>query len=62
MVLFSIQDASNVAVTGGSVTGLGEPSANSDAATKSYVDQAVAGLRTRAIAEAATTGNIDLNC
>jgi hypothetical protein len=56
----STQDASNVAVTGGSVTGLGEPSANSDAATKSYVDQAVAGLRTRAIAEAATTGNIDL--
>ena len=56
----STQDANNVAVTGGSVTGLGEPSANSDAATKSYVDQAVAGLRTRAIAEAATTGNIDL--
>jgi len=56
----STQDASNVAVTGGSVTGLGEPSANSDAATKSYVDQAVAGLRTRTIAEAATTGNIDL--
>ena len=56
----STQDASNVAVTGGSVTGLGEPSVNSDAATKSYVDQAVAGLRTRAIAEAATTGNIDL--
>ena len=56
----STQDASNVAVTGGSVTGLGEPSVNSDAATKSYVDQAVAGLRTRTIAEAATTGNIDL--
>ena len=54
------QDASNVSISGGSVTGLGEPSANSDASTKSYVDQAVAGLRTRIIAEAATTANIDL--
>jgi hypothetical protein len=45
------QDASNVSISGGSVTGLGEPSANSDASTKSYVDQAVAGLRTRTIAE-----------
>lgn len=54
------QDSNNVSVTGGSVTGLGEPSSNSDAATKSYVDQAVAGLRTRIIAEAATTANIDL--
>jgi len=54
------QAANNVSVTGGSITGLGEPSANSDASTKSYVDQAVAGLRTRIIAEAATTANIDL--
>jgi len=54
------QNSNNVSVTGGSVTGLGEPSSNSDAATKSYVDQAVAGLRTRIIAEAATTANIDL--
>jgi hypothetical protein len=54
------QAASNVAVTGGSITGLGDPSATSDAATKNYVDQAVAGLRTRIIAEAGTTGNIDL--
>ena len=56
----STQNASNVAVTGGSITGLGDPSATSDAATKNYVDQAVAGLRTRIIAEAGTTGNIDL--
>ena len=54
------QNASNVAVTGGSITGLGDPSATSDAATKNYVDQAVAGLRTRIIAEAATTTNVDL--
>jgi hypothetical protein len=54
------QNANNVALTGGSITGLGDPSATSDAATKNYVDQAVAGLRTRTIAEAATTGNISL--
>ena len=54
------QAANNVAVTGGSITGLGDPSSSSDAATKNYVDQAVAGLRTRTIAEAGTTGNVDL--
>jgi hypothetical protein len=54
------QDANNVSISGGSVTGLGDPSATSDAATKNYVDQAVAGLRTRIIAEAATTANVDL--
>ena len=54
------QDSNNVTVTGGSVTGLGDPSVSSEAATKNYVDQAVAGLRTRIIAEAATTANIDL--
>jgi len=54
------QDANNVSITGGAVTGLGSPSANSDAATKDYVDQAVAGLRTRIIAECATTANVNL--
>jgi hypothetical protein len=54
------QNANNVSISGGSVTGLGDPSATSDAATKNYVDQAVAGLRTRIIAEAATTANVDL--
>ena len=54
------QAANNVAVTGGSITGLGSPSASSDAATKNYVDQAVAGLRTRIIAECATTANVNL--
>ena len=42
------------------VTGLGDPSVSSEAATKNYVDQAVAGLRTRIIAEVATTANISL--
>ena len=55
------QAANNVSISGGSVTGLGAPSSNSDAATKSYVDTAVAGLRTRVIAECATTGNVNLS-
>ena len=54
------QDANNVSISGGSVTGLGAPSGTSDAATKNYVDQAIAGLRTRIIAEVATTANVDL--
>ena len=54
------QNANNVSISGGSVTGLGDPSSTSDAATKNYVDQAVAGLRTRIIAECATTANVNL--
>ena len=54
------QNASGVSITGGSVTGLGSPSADSDAATKIYVDNLVAGLKTRIICRVATTGNIDL--
>ncbi len=54
------QAANNVSISGGTVTGLGSPSASSDAATKNYVDQAVAGLRTRIIAECATTANVNL--
>ncbi len=49
------QAANSVSISGGSITGLGNPSSNSDAATKSYVDDAVAGLRTRIIAECAST-------
>jgi hypothetical protein len=55
------QAANNVSISGGAVTGLGSPSASSDAATKNYVDQAVAGLRTRTIAECASTGNVSLS-
>ena len=55
------QASNNVAITGGSVTGLGSPSSSSDAATKNYVDDAVAGLRTRTIAECATTANVNLS-
>ena len=57
----STQDANSVSISGGSITGLGTPSSNSDAATKVYVDNLVAGLKTRIICRAATTGNIDLS-
>jgi hypothetical protein len=55
------QASSNVAVTGGSITGIGSPSSNSDVAIKSYVDDAVAGLRTRIIAECASTANVNIS-
>ena len=57
----STQDANSVSISGGSITGLGTPSLNSDAATKVYVDNLVAGLKTRIICRAATTGNVDLS-
>jgi len=56
----STQASNSVSITGGSITGMSTPSSNSDVAIKSYVDEAVAGLRTRIIAEAGTTANIDL--
>ena len=56
----STQASSNVAITGGSITGLGSPSNGSDATTKTYVDNLVTGLKSRTIVRAATTGNIDL--
>jgi hypothetical protein len=43
------QNANSVAVTGGSITGLGTPSSGSDAATKNYVDNLVTGIKTRII-------------
>ena len=57
----STQAANSVSISGGSITGLGAPSSGSDAATKTYVDDLVAGLKTRIICRAATTGNIDLS-
>ena len=55
------QASSSVSISGGSITGIGSPSNNSDVAIKSYVDEAVAGLRTRIIAECATTANVNLS-
>lgn len=51
----ALQAASAVAITGGSITGLGTPSANSDAAPKSYVDAATAGLSQKNSCRVATT-------
>ena len=49
------QDASAVAITGGSITGLGAPAAAADAATKAYVDALVQGLAWKTAVVAATT-------
>ena len=54
------QSASSVAITGGTITGMGSPSSSSDVTTKSYVDSLVAGLKTRIITRVATTANISL--
>ncbi len=42
------------------ITGLGDPTADQDAATKAYVDAATAGLNVHASVKAATTANITL--
>jgi len=55
------QAANNVAITGGSITGMSAPSGSSDVTTKSYVDDLVAGLKTRIIVRAATTANVNLS-
>ena len=52
------QNANNVALTGGTITGLGDPSVSSEVATKNYVDNIVTGLRTRVIARVASTANV----
>ena len=52
------QAANSVSISGGSITGLGSPSSNTDAATKVYVDGLVTGLKTRIICRVATTANI----
>jgi hypothetical protein len=52
------QNSNSVSLTGGSITGLGDPATSSEAATKNYVDNLVAGLRTRAVARVASTANV----
>ena len=56
----AVQAANNVSIVGGSISGLGSPGSASSAVPKSYVDDAVAGLRTRIIAECASTANVNL--
>jgi hypothetical protein len=55
------QAASNVAITGGTITGIPSPSLGSDVSTKTYVDNLVAGLKTRIICRVATTTNVTLS-
>lgn len=50
-----------VAMGGQAITGLAEPVASSDAATKNYVDSAVNGTDWKQSARVATTGNITLS-
>ncbi len=62
----AVQNASGVAITGGSitgatVTGLAAPAANSDAANKAYVDSISAGITPRTPVVVATTANITLS-
>ena len=56
----STQASNSVAITGGTITGLGAPSSGSDARNKTYVDDLVAGLKTRIITRVGTTANINL--
>ena len=53
--------SASLAVNSQKITGLGTPSADSDAATKAYVDSVAAGLDIKASVVAATTANITLS-
>lgn len=50
------QNADNVAITGGSITGMPSPTSGGDVATKSYVDAFASGIKPKAPVVAATTG------
>jgi len=52
------QNANSVTISGGSITGLSSPSNNSDAVTKQYVDDLLAGIRKRTTVRAASTANV----
>ena len=53
--------AGELAMGGNKITGLGEPTTGTDATTKNYVDNAVAGLKWKDPVKAATITNITLN-
>lgn len=50
----AVQNANAVAITGGSVTGMPTPTANSDVATKEYVDATATGLTVLPVSKYAT--------
>jgi len=56
----STQASNSVSITGGSISGLSLPTADTEASSKLYVDNAIAGMRTRIITKVATTGNVNL--
>lgn len=56
------QNASSVAITGGSITGMSSPSGSSDVATKGYVDSVVTGISNfKTAVRAASTVNATLS-
>ena len=57
----STQASNSVSISGGAISGMGTPSNNTDVANKSYVDQAIAGLRNRTVAECASTANVNIS-
>jgi hypothetical protein len=60
-VVISPNGSGSVDVSGKKITNLAEPTADTDAATKYYVDAARSGLDVKASVRAATTGNITLS-
>jgi len=56
----SSQASNNVSITGGAISGLSLPTADTEASSKLYVDNAIAGMRTRIITKVATTSNVNL--
>lgn len=54
----AVQNANNVTITGGSVTGMPTPVNGSDVAIKSYVDNAVTGIAQHANAVVVTVANL----
>jgi hypothetical protein len=59
--LLKIQTATNIDVTGATLSNVGTPTAVTHAATKGYVDDLVAGLSWKQACKAATTANIALS-
>ncbi|MAY02160.1 MAG: hypothetical protein CMQ38_04170 [Gammaproteobacteria bacterium] len=55
------QASNNVSISGGGITGISNPSNNLDVSNKQYVDNAIAGLRNRTVADCASTANVNIS-